>query len=76
MSGKYSGRGRGWNKKPINKRKARQVARYRAGLIIESVLQDYRPDDLIAKYGEEGLKEIVSGLEFLSSWLIDTGHPK
>jgi hypothetical protein len=73
---RYTGRGLDWAKKPINKRKAKQVARYRAGLIIESVLNEgWNPDDLQRRYGDEGMELIKEHMSFLASWLTDTGQP-
>jgi len=71
-----SGRRRGWRQKEIRQREARRIARYRAGLILESVISNgWSPEDLVKRYGEQGLQEIVNGLEYVAAYLIDTGHP-
>lgn len=56
----------------MNKREARRVAKFRAGLIIESALaQGWDPQDLVDKYGEDGLEmirdELTDFAERLSS---------
>lgn len=70
-----TGRGRDWARKTITKRRARRVARYRAGLILEAALTEgWHPDDLVRKFGDQGVQEIADGVEFLAAWLIDTGE--
>ena len=62
-------------RKPVRRRAARRIARYHAGLVIESVLGDgWEPDALVQKYGDEGLQEIRDQMLFIAAWLIDTGH--
>ena len=70
-----NGRGRSHRKKVIIQRRARRIARYRAGLILESLCSDWSPDDLRRRYGDEGVEEIRKGLEYYARWLIATGHP-
>lgn len=75
-SERYTGRGLHWAKKPITKRRSRRIARYRMGLVIESVLAaDWTPDDLERRYGREGLEEIRDQMLDLAKWLESTGHP-
>lgn len=63
-------------KKAITKRQARRVARLRAGLIVESVLAaGWRPDELVRRYGEEGVEEITEQLAWIANWLAATAHP-
>lgn len=73
---RYTGRGREWARKLITKRAVKQVARYRAGLILESVINEgWEPPDLIKRHGEDGVEEIRKRIMFLATWFIDTGHP-
>jgi hypothetical protein len=61
---------------PHPKRVFRRIARYRAGLILESVLNEgWEPEDLIKKYGPKGAERIKDDLFSVACWLIDTGHP-
>lgn len=47
----------------MDKREARRVAKFRAGLILESVLaQGWAPEDLAERYGEDGLAKIQDEL--------------
>jgi hypothetical protein len=74
-SARYTGRGRDWAKKPINKIRARRVARRIAGELIISALEDgWEPDDLIKKFGDDGVRQIRGRLEFYAVWLMDTGE--
>jgi hypothetical protein len=71
-----SGGGRRWNKKVITNRQARRIARYNAGLIIDSVLSDgWEPEEVLRRYGEEGLATIKDQLMDIGLWLRETGDP-
>lgn len=71
-----NGRGRGWNKVPVLRRDARRIARYNAGLIIEAVVSDgWEDDDLLAKYGTDGLAVITKELLNIALRLRETGDP-
>jgi hypothetical protein len=71
-----NGRGRGHNKKPITNREARRIARYNAGLIIDSVLSEgWGLEDVIEKYGEKGLGAVQDQLKSIALWLRETGDP-
>lgn len=71
-----NGRGRDHMRKIVKQRKARKIARYHAGLILDAVLNDgWRPDSLARRYGPEGMDEIRKGLSYYAEWLIMTGHP-
>lgn len=75
-SERYTGRGMHWARKPIRQRRARKIARYQAGLIIDAAINDgWRPGDLVRRYGEDGCDEITKGLAYYAAWLIATGHP-
>lgn len=70
------GRGRNWAQKLITQRQARRIARYRAGLIIESVITaGWEAPDLVKRYGEDGFQQIAQELEYYAAWLSATGHP-
>lgn len=74
---KPNGRGRGWQRKSILQRRARRIARFRAGLILDAALSDgWAPDDLVKRYGPDGMEEIRGQLGFLAEWLRETGHPE
>lgn len=63
-------------RKALTKRRARRIARYRAGLILESVLSGgWSPPDLVRRYGQDGVNEIREGLDYYAAWLAATGHP-
>lgn len=73
---RYTGRGLEWAKKPITKRRARRIARYRIGLIIESILSEgWAPDELRRRYTMEGVDTIRDEMADLAKWLESTGHP-
>lgn len=75
-SQRYTGRGLGWRKKALRTREARRIARWRAGLIIESVLAaGWSPDDLEERFGEEGIEMISVQLSGIAEWLRETGDP-
>lgn len=58
----------------MNRREARRVAKFRAGIIIEAVLaQGWDPQDLADKYGEDGLEMIRDELTEFAERL--TGGP-
>jgi hypothetical protein len=58
----------------VNKREARRVAKFRAGLILESVLsQGWDPQDLADKYGEDGLEMIRDELTDFAERLTNGG---
>lgn len=60
----------------ITQRQARRIARYYAGLIIESaIIAGWEAPGLAKQYGEEGFQQITNGLEYYAAWLIATGHP-
>jgi hypothetical protein len=71
---KYTGRGLAWAKKPITKRRAKRVARWAAGQILEGALCNWDPEDLQERFGPEGFTEIENHIRFLSEWLIGTGE--
>lgn len=63
-------------RKPIRARQARRVARYRAGAIVAAALENgWNPDDLVRRYGQQGVDEIIDQLGDLATWLMATGHP-
>ena len=75
-SARYTGRGLDWARKPITRRRARRIARYRIGLIIDAVINDgWGPDDLCRRYSPEGLETIKEEMMDLARWLESTGHP-
>lgn len=75
-SQRYTGRGLGWARKPLRKRQARRIARYRAGLILDSVLAaGWSPADLEKRFGEEGTEMISTQLYDIAQWLTATGDP-
>lgn len=74
---KYTGRGLGWAKKPVNQRAAKRIARYRAGRILTEMVQDgWAPADLVSAYGKDGLEAIREALGELGWWLESTGDAK
>lgn len=73
----FTGRGLDWAKKPINQRCAKRVARYYAGRILTQAVQDgWAPDDLVARYGKDGLATIHEALLNLGWWLESSGDAK
>jgi hypothetical protein len=42
----------------VNKRDIRREANFRAGLILESVMGDWEPDDLVKKHGGDAVEDI------------------
>lgn len=70
-----NGRGRDWQRKILRRRQARRIARYRIGLIIESMIGDWEPYDLKTRYGRDGVEEIRNEMIDLAKWLCSTGHP-
>lgn len=63
-------------RKALRARQARRIARYRAGLIVIAALSEgWNPPDLIKRYGQEGMDEIVDQLGEIAEWLLSTGHP-
>lgn len=75
-SQRYTGRGLGWAKKPITKRQAKRIARYNAGLVIDEVISDgWAPEELIKRFGEEGLGMIQDAMLDVALRLRDTGNP-
>lgn len=58
----------------MNKREARRIAKFRAGLILESVLANgWDPQDLADKYGEDGLEKIRTELTEFAERLSNGG---
>lgn len=58
----------------MNKREARRVAKFRAGLILRSALaQDWDPQDLVDEYGEDGLEMIRDELTDFAERLTNGG---
>lgn len=77
MKNKYTGRGLDWAKKPITKRAAKRVARYRAGRVLAQLVHDgWAPADLVTTYGQDGLETIREALLEVSWWLESTGDAK
>jgi hypothetical protein len=71
-----NGRGRDHRRKKIIQRQARRIAKYRAGLVLESVINEgWCPPDLVKRYGEDGMAEITRAMEYYAGWMIRTGHP-
>ncbi len=72
---RYTGRGLGWAKKPITKRRAGRVARYLAGVMIVAAVKDgYLPEDLEERFGEEGAGMIRNDVAERAARLMDTGE--
>lgn len=58
----------------MDKCEARRVAKFRAGLILESVLANgWDPQDLADRYGEDGLEKIRDELTDFAERLIAGG---
>lgn len=75
-SQRYTGRGLDWAKKTITKRRARRIARYNAGMIIDAALSEgWEPEILLERFGPEGLDTIRDAMLDLGLWLRDTGSP-
>lgn len=75
-SQRYTGRGLGWRKKTVTKLQARRIARYWAGLIVGATLDDgWSPDDLVERFGEEGVRMIQDAMVDVGMWLRETGDP-
>ena len=67
---------RGVIRRALGQRRARRIARYRAGLILESVINEgWAPPDLVKRYGPEGMDTITQALGYYAEWMIRTGHP-
>lgn len=45
---------------PVNKQEIRGLARFRAGIILESVLNDWTPEDLIEEFGQDTADEVAN----------------
>lgn len=76
-SQRYTGRGLGWAKKALTKRQARRIARYWAGLIVDSALSDgWGPEPLEERYGKEGLDMIQNELVDVARMIRDGGDPE
>ena len=57
----------------MNQRDRKKLAKFRAGLIIESVLAaEWRPEDLVEKYGEEEVEKIASEMSEIADKMIRT----
>jgi hypothetical protein len=73
---RYTGRGLGWAKKPVTKRQAQRIARWRAGLIVESALSaGWFPEDLVERYGEEGVAMISDEMADVARRIRASGDP-
>ena len=58
----------------VNKREARRVAKFRAGLILKAVLaQGWAPEDLEERYGADGLAKIQDELTEFAERLVNGG---
>lgn len=44
----------------MDKREIRREANFRAGLILESVMGEWEPDDLVRKYGQDVVDAIAT----------------
>lgn len=59
----------------MNRREIKQTARFRAGLILESAMNDWYPDDLIDRVGQATVDEIQEEITAIARKLID-GKPR
>lgn len=55
----------------MNQRERRKLAKFRAGLILESVLGDWEPEPLIEKYGADEVDAIRAEMFKIAQRLID-----
>lgn len=54
----------------MNQRERKRLAKYRAGLILESALSDgWFPEDLVTKYGEEEVQKICTEISEIADKL-------
>lgn len=59
----------------MNRREARQYAKYRAGMILDSVLADgWFPDDLVRELGPETVDLIREEITVISQSLMESGR--
>lgn len=59
----------------MNKRQIRREANYRAGLILESVLNEWDPDDLVARHGQDIVDAISEEIWDIARMLRERGGP-
>ncbi len=74
---RYTGRGLGWARKPITKRRSRRMARYLAGVMIRTAVKEgyLNTEDLTDRFGEDGCQMIRGAVMDYGVWLESTGHP-
>lgn len=57
----------------MNKREIRQEANFHAGLILESIMNGWEPDDLVAKYGQDTVDAITTEIFSIARMLRNRG---
>lgn len=57
----------------MNRREIRREANFRAGLILESVLNDWNPEDLVEKHGQDAVDAIAEQIMDLAQMLRNRG---
>lgn len=55
----------------MNQQERRKLAKFRAGLILQSVLGDWEPEDLIEKYGRDEVDKVSEEIHTIAQRLID-----
>ena len=57
----------------MNKREVKRMAKFRAGLILESMLGGWSPEDLVDRYGQETADAICAEMYVIAERLTDQG---
>jgi hypothetical protein len=60
----------------VNKRDIRREANFRAGLILESVMNDWEPGDLVTEYGRETVDALADEILDIARMLRNRGGRK
>lgn len=57
----------------MNQRQIKREAKFRAGLILESLLNDWTPEDLIEKHGQSTVDRIADEISVIARRLMNQG---
>lgn len=57
----------------MNRREVKRVAKFRAGLILESMINGWSPEDLVDRYGQETVDAVSEEMSVIAERLIEQG---
>ncbi|WP_183068980.1 hypothetical protein [Streptomyces sp. gCLA4] len=57
----------------MNQKEIKALAKFRAGLILQSILGDWQPDDLIEQHGQDTVDAVADEIGAIARRLIEQG---